>query len=509
MKILSAAQVRSWDQYTIEHEPISSLNLMEQAAAACCKWILEYDARAEHFIVVCGKGNNGGDGLALARLLLLENYRVSVYIAEQGQPGTNDFQKNLVRLREIDGHQISFIHPYSELPVFEANTVIIDALFGTGLTRPLEGFHAQLVTHINQSGSPVLSIDLPSGLMADSSSIGFPRIKATHTLSFQTYKLAFLLAENADATGQVHILEIGLHVDYLQLAQASMELLEQHEIAGLLKPRNCFGHKGDYGKLLLLAGSHGKMGAAVLAAHAAMRSGVAMLTVHIPKCGYEILQTSVPEAMVSVDDHFSFITAMRPDPVIFDAIGIGPGIGTDAETASFMQHLLERYRHPLVLDADALNILSSHPELLQKIPEYSILTPHPKEFERLFGDAGNDFARINLAVLKAAELQSIIILKGHYSFIAVPDGSGFFNSTGNAGMATGGSGDVLTGFLSGLLAQGYPPVDAAKLGVYLHGLAGDFAAQSHSENALIATDIIQSAGSAFLHLERVRLDHKL
>ncbi len=497
MKILSAEEIRAWDQYTILNEPIPSIDLMERASSRCVDWIMEQYPGFSTFSIFCGKGNNGGDGLAIARMLIEKNCSVTIYILEFGHKGTEDFQTNLARLHKFPQADIHFVQSEENFHPIPKEHIVIDALFGSGLNRGLEGVTAQLVAHINDAGCEVISIDIPSGLFVDRSSKGKTIIKADHTLAFQCYKPAFLFAENAENIGQIHILDIGLITGYYQSLQNRFELLDDEIIHSIHKPRKRFAHKGIYGHALLVAGSYGKMGAAVLSAKACLRSGVGLLTCHIPNCGYEILQTAVPEAMVMTDFNSSFSTKTEDDLTKYDAIGIGPGIGTASETKMMLRELFDSYRSPVVLDADALNMIASQKDLFQLIPAGSILTPHPKEFERLFGETANEFDRVLLALQKATELKCIIILKGHHSFIATPDGHGYFNATGNAGMATAGSGDVLTGILTGLLAQGYSSVETAILGVYLHGLAGDLAAKDLSQEAMIAGDIILHLGQAF------------
>ncbi len=509
MKLFSAEQIRNWDQYTIRHEPVSSIDLMERAARNCVDWLERngYAYTDKPVTIFCGKGNNGGDGLAIARMLSAINVPVVVYILEFGHKGTDDFQTNLARLHQYPETEIRFIQTEENFHVFQDDDIIIDALLGSGLNRGLEGVTAKLVEHINDSGCTIISIDIPSGLFTDRSSKGQIIIKANHTLSFQCFKQAFLVAENSVFIGEVHILDIGLHPDFYQAAFSTFEITDDKLIRSIYKPRNSFGHKGNFGHALMVAGSYGKIGAAVLSAQACLRSGVGLLSCHIPKCGYTILQTVVPEAMVMTDFNSSFITKVEDELAKYKAIGIGPGIGTASETKMMLQEIFSSYKKPVVLDADALNNIASQKELFKLIPPGSILTPHPKEFERLFGETADEFQRIELAHQKAKELNLVIILKGHYTFIATPksnldelDGRGFFNATGNAGMATGGSGDVLTGILTGLLAQGYSPVESAILGVYLHGLAGDLAAGVISQEAMIAGDIVDYLPKAFMAL---------
>lgn len=496
MQILTADQIRAWDEYTIQHEPISSLHLMERASATCFHWITQhYEGR--RFSIFCAKGNNGGDGLALARMLSA-NHFVTVYILEFGYLGTEDFQTNLARLHQTEA-VIKFIPTEENIPQIPPGDIIIDALFGSGLNRPIEGLAAALVNAMNECGNEIISIDIPSGLSADNSSKGHLAVTATHTLSFQCYKPAFLVGENESKIGELHILEIGLHPDYPGLINPAYQLINVELAKSILKKRNAFSHKGTFGHALLIAGSYGKMGAAILAAKGCLRSGVGLLTIHSPACGNSILQTAVPEAMVDTDASEKINTTVTSSLEKYNSIGVGPGIGTAYDTATLFQNIIE-YPRAVVIDADALNILSTHPELRKKLPPHSILTPHPREFERLFGSFKNDFEAIQIAKEKSIELQQIIVLKGHHTFIATPAGRHFFNSTGNAGMATGGTGDVLTGILTALLAQGYSSEHAAILGVFIHGLAGDFAAEQFSEPSLIASDVVAFLGDAFKYL---------
>lgn len=501
MKILNAAYIREWDQYTIQHEPIASADLMERAAGACIHWLQHKGLAQGPVHIFCGKGNNGGDGLAIARMLAAEGLTVAVHILEFGHKGTDDFQINLARLHQQGLADIRFIQDETHFPVVTADELVIDALFGTGLSRGLEGVTAALVQHINQLQCTIVAIDIPSGLFADQSSQGQTVVQATYTLSFQCLKLAFLMAENAAYIGQVQVLDIGLHPDFSTLLFSKYEFLDAAMIKSVYRPRNRFGHKGNFGHALLIAGSYGKTGAAVLSGRAVLRSGAGLLTCHVPQSAYSVLQSTLPEAMVMTDYNSSFCTKLETDITRFDAIGIGPGLGQASETRVLLRELLDSYRGPLVVDADALNILGQQKDLQRLLPAGTLLTPHPKEFERLFGDTANEFERMEKALAMTAELRIVIILKGHHTLIATPDGKGFFNSTGNAGMATAGSGDVLTGILTGLLAQGYSPVEAAVLGVYLHGAAGDAAAAALSMEAMIAGDVIENMGSAFRMLQ--------
>jgi NAD(P)H-hydrate epimerase len=503
MEILSADQLRAWDEYTMQHEPIASIDLMERAAASCLSWLEKSDYSGRSFSIYCGKGNNGGDGLALARMLSVLDCTVTVHILEFGHLGTDDFQVNLARLHQTPA-EVRFVQGADNFHPIPAGDILIDALIGSGLNRKLEGVAAELVTHLNQSGNDIIAIDIPSGLFVGSSSKGNVSVYATHTLSFQCYKPAFLMPENAAAVGQIHILDIGLHPGYLKQVTGESELLDAGIIHAIYKPRKSFANKGNFGHALLVAGSYGKMGAAVLASRACLRSGVGLLSCQVPVCGYSILQTTVPEAMIFTDADEKIHTAFPGDLAPYSVVGVGPGIGTDQRTAGFFADLLQRCKKPMVIDADALNILATHPAFWSFLPPYSILTPHPKEFERLFGPSPDDFARLDKAREQARQHQCIIVLKGHYTFIAMPGGKSYFNSTGNPGMAKGGSGDVLTGILTSLLSQSYSPGEAALLGVYLHGLAGDLAALSWSEETMLPSDLTDHLGKAFGHIQKTR-----
>lgn len=500
MKIFSAAQMQKWDAYTIANEPITSIDLMERAATVCSKWLIGKNFGQQHFRVFCGKGNNGGDGLAIARLLIKHHCKVTVYILEFGNTGTVDFQTNLERLHEYTA-DIHFIQSPDFFPGLQESDIIIDALFGTGLNKPLEGISAALVNHIIQFKAIVISIDLPSGLSADKSAAGNTVITATHTLTFQNYKLAFLLPENENYCGKVHILHIGLHKTFEEEELAAFELTDAALITTIYKPRKKFANKGTYGHAALITGSYGMMGAAVLAARACLRSGVGKLTSYIPKCGYDILQVSAPEAMCIVAGEEHILSAINIDE--FDAVGIGPGLGKDPAIINLLKEVFNTITIPMLIDADALNIMAQQATLLATIPPLSILTPHPKEFERLFGYVSNGFERLRLALRKSKEHNIYIVLKGHYSFISTPEGRGYFNCTGNPGMATAGSGDVLSGIITALLAQNYKPEQACILGTWLHGMAGDLAAEQCSQEAMIAGDIVENLAGAFKQLSEL------
>ena len=496
MKIFNTHQIKEWDSYTIQQEPIQSIGLMERAAKACFKKIISFGQIKNRYVVLCGKGNNGGDGLAIARMLIESEHETSVYILETSNHPSADFAQNLDRLKQKT-KAIFIIKDKKDFPLLQTNEVLIDALVGSGLKMQPEGLLLELIHHINQSGCKTISIDIPSGMFMDELSNIKSCINATYTLTFQCMKKSLLLSQHLHAVGNVAILDIGLSKEYYHQTDTIFSYTDNNIIKNLYRPRNSSGHKGTYGHALLIAGSFGKMGAASLCTTAALRAGAGLATAHVPTYGVNIIQTVIPEAMVRSDCNEQFITNLPDQLEIFDAIGIGPGIGTNQQTIATLHALLQKIKCTLVLDADALNCIGLEKKLLDDLPENCILTPHPKEFDRLFGPSTDELNRIERALEFAKRYQIIIVLKGHHTLIALPNGKGIFNSTGNAGMATAGSGDVLTGILAGLLANKYSPEQATVLGVYLHGLAGDIAAQVHSLESMIAGDITLQLGKAF------------
>lgn len=495
LPIYNVTTIREADKFTIENEPVSSLDLMERASLECIRKLLGLGLTDEMPVYVfCGPGNNGGDGLAIARLLFNKGFRVKVYIPDPDENYSVDFSANLDRLQSMQAG-ISFLRNF-EVEQVEDNSMLIDALFGSGLSRKLSGIYAETVQKINDAAGYKVSIDIPSGLYCDSVTDSDIIIKADVTLTFQYPKLSFLFRESEEFTGEWHVLDIGLSGDFFQTGKTQDYLIEIDDIQFIIKPRSRFGHKGTYGHALLMCGSKGKMGAAVLASRACLRSGAGLVSTYVPVCGYEIIQTAVPEAMTIVsetNDHLNKLPDIEP----FSAIGIGPGTGKADETANLLKQLIQQSKIPLVLDADALNILSENRTWLAFLPQNSVLTPHPGEFERLAGKSANSLERLQLLREFCIKYKVYVVLKGAYSVICTPLGKCFFNPTGNPGMATGGSGDVLTGMITSLLAQHYSALDACMAGVYLHGLAGDIAAENLGENSLIAGDIIDYLPDAF------------
>jgi ADP-dependent NAD(P)H-hydrate dehydratase / NAD(P)H-hydrate epimerase len=497
LKILTVDQIKKLDALTIEREPIGPIDLMERASHAFVSWFMPRFDNTKKIGIVCGTGNNGGDGLAIASFLKEYNYKVAVWVVRGSIKETHDFSINKKRL--AGKLSVTEITTDANQELFAGNDVLIDALFGSGLSRPAEGIYAQVINWINETKTIRVTVDIPSGLFADVHSQGAV-VRAHHTVSFQLPKLAFMLPENFPYVDDWHVVKIGLDKKSIVEAQTNHFVIERSDIKALIKPRNKFDHKGVYGKALLIAGSYGKMGAAILSAKAIMRAGAGLLTTHVPRCGYEIVQTAIPESMVSVDadeNHFSSV----PELSNFDSIGIGPGLGQSQESKRALQELLQKYNRPIVLDADALNMLAGDESMLQFIPANSILTPHPVEFARLVGTWKNDFERLALQKAFAKKTNSIIVLKGAHTSIASSEGNVYFNTSGNPGMATAGSGDVLTGILTSLLAQGYDPLKASLVGVYLHGLAGDLAAKSKCEQSLIASDLIDFLSQAYREMQ--------
>jgi ADP-dependent NAD(P)H-hydrate dehydratase / NAD(P)H-hydrate epimerase len=498
MKIFSSHQIRQIDDYTIKNEPVAPVDLMERAAGRLFRWITERFERSDNFIVFAGPGNNGGDGLALARMLSISRYSVQVIYVDFSQKRSEEWEINRQRLEAESSVTMIYLRSAEQFPVISSDEIIVDAIFGAGLTRPAEGLPGAVIQKINNAGAIVISIDTPSGLfIEDNSENSYDKVvRADYTLSFQFSRLSFMFAENAQFAGEVIVLPIGLNKNAIATTQSPYSLTEEKEVAVLLKKRKKFDHKGNFGHGLLISGSSGKIGAAVLGAKAALRSGIGLITCHVPSCGIVALQTSLPEAMVKGDKCAEYISEIG-NTDLYDAVGIGPGIGTHIESQKEIHRLLTDCKKPLVIDADALNIISLNKEWLSFLPAGSILTPHPKEFERLAGKSENGYDRMQLQIRFSHDYNCIVVLKGAYTSVSTPDGKVSFNSTGNPGMATAGSGDVLTGILLSLLSQGYDPADAALLGVYLHGLAGDIAASLSCYESLIASDIIKCIGKAF------------
>ena len=499
-KILTPVQIQDWDKFTMAHKPISSIQLMENAAQEFCYWFMGYYPFSDtNVLVICGTGNNGGDGFAIARILQERKYQVQIIHCQIHENWSTDCVINRSKAAEL-GIPIKDLRLEDRFPKLQDYEVTIDAIWGSGLNRPIENYWASWIAYLNEQPFNCIAVDVPSGLFSNTSTSTHAVLEATRTATFQTPKLAFFMAENQDRVGRWEVLDIGLSPDFLKTVTANYYIIEQKDIFPLLKKRGKHNHKGTFGHALLIAGSYGKIGAALLAAKAVLKIGAGLVTVQIPQCGYQTLQTAFPEAMVISDEQEHYFSHLKATGN-YQSIGIGPGLGTMEATGQGLKELLAFAQQPIVLDADALNLLAQHPAWFELIPKNSILTPHPKEFERLFGKPDNDFHRLATLQEKAKTLSINIILKGAYTAIATAKGDVFFNTSGNVGMATAGTGDVLTGVLTGLLAQNYDPIDACIVGVFLHGLAGDLALEQESVESLIASDVISCLGKAYTKIK--------
>ncbi|MFC2265863.1 MAG: NAD(P)H-hydrate dehydratase [Prevotella conceptionensis] len=500
MKIFTGTQIKELDKFTIENEPVASIDLMERAAKAIVRVLREEWDNRTPFVVFAGPGNNGGDALAVARLMAEAGYKVAVFLFNVNDKLSDDCATNKQRVMDCKR-----IKAFTEVvvdfdpPELTAETVVIDGLFGAGLNKTLTGGFASLVKYINQSPAKVVSIDLPSGLMTEDNTHNVKShiVKANLTLTLQQKKLAMLFEDNQQFIGCLRVLDIRLSPEYIARTDAKYKVLEEADVRSRMLKRGDFVNKGLMGHALVVAGSYGMAGAAVLAGRACMRSGVGKLTICTPRRNYDVMQISLPEAILSAGKEDYFFTEPL-DTEHYDAVGMGPGLGQHEDTAIALISQIRRTQCPMVIDADALNILASHKAWMQQLPQNLILTPHVGEFDRL-GNGGSegDYDRLSKALDLAQHLQAYILLKGHYSALCLPMGKVYFNPTGNAGMATAGSGDVLTGIITGLLARGYNREDACIVGMYLHGLAGDLAAKQLGKESLMAGDIVAYLPQAF------------
>lgn len=498
IKIFPTYQIKQLDAYTIEHEPIASIDLMERAARALTDEITRRWTPETPFVFMAGPGNNGGDALAVARLMSEKGYQTSVYLFNTKGKLSPDCEQNkecLLAVRGVDFHEV--ISQFTP-PVLNTETVVVDGLFGSGLNKPLEGGFASVVKYINASKAEVVSIDVPSGLMGEENGENKSDciIKASLTLSLQLPKLAFLFAENEEFVGEWMLLDIGLSKQAIDEMPTPYKMLTDDDIPAMLKPRGKHTHKGNYGRAMLIAGSQGMAGASILAARACLRSGVGLLTVHLPFYNNLIMQMAVPEAMTEIDINDAYF-AEATDVDDFQAVAIGPGLARSRATEMAVLEQISTTQIPMVIDADALNILGDNKTYLMRLPKGSILTPHVKELERLVGKCNDSHERLMRAIELAERAEVYIVLKGAYSAIISPKGEVYFSSRGNPGMATGGCGDVLTGILLALLAQGYDTGRAALMGVYIHGLAGDLSAEKFGQIAMTSGDLVEMLPQAW------------
>ncbi len=502
MKIFSAKQIYAADKATIKKQDITSDELMERAATQLFNWLhLRLQGEQIKIYLFCGIGNNGGDGLALARLLQEQNYNITVYVVNYSKKRSDDFLTNLKRLKDNEVWP-EFLEKGDDLPKIGRDDIVVDAIFGLGLNRPPDDWVVNLFEHLHASQAFTLSVDIPSGLFTDKIPADEKAVvKANHTLSFQVPKLIFFLPETGIYTEQWEILDIGLDTEFLKNADTDYELIAKNEVLSYYIPREKYSHKGTYGHSLIIGGSYGKIGAVHLATKACLHTGSGLVTAYVPQCGYIPLQTNLPEAMVITDVDERHISNIKLDlsPTV---IGIGIGMGKDKKTVKAFSDFLDCNDTPLVIDADALNIISEHKELLKQLPSKTVLTPHPKELERLIGTWDDDFDKLKMAKAFSKKYDCVLVIKGSNT-VTVYDGKGYVNTTGNPGMGTGGTGDVLTGIITGLIAQGYEALQAAIFGVYLHGKAGDIQVEKTGYQALTASRVVEGIGRAFLDLFRI------
>ena len=501
MKIFRADQVREIDAYTIKNEPVRSIDLMERAASRLTGWYVRHFHTNRKVVIFAGPGNNGGDALAMARMLAGRQFRVECYLLKFGTL-SEDCAINLERLREQGLVKMFETGEHDPLPEIDRMDVVVDGIFGSGLSRSVTGLAARVIQLINEKAGSVIAIDIPSGLFGEDNSVNDPGtvIRANYTLTFQFPFLSFFFDDNEELVGQWRVQDIKLHPAAIEGMETGYRTVEHEEIRSFLPQRRKYAHKGTFGHALMIAGSYGMMGAALMSGESCLRSGAGLVTLHVPRFGYGIVQTGFPEAIVSLDQS-DILFSEPPDLAPYSAVGIGPGLGCKSNSCKGLKMVLERVNVPLVIDADGLNILSEHPQWLDMLPENSVLTPHPREFDRLAGPSENSYKRHLKQIEFARKYRVIVVLKGAHTGIASPMGGYWFNTTGNPGMATGGSGDLLTGLITGLLAQGVPSLEAALTGVFIHGLAGDKAVEFSSEEALIAGDIMLYYGEAFSELK--------
>lgn len=502
MVVFSAAQLYEADVFTIKQQQISSTDLMERAGSQIFNWLApQLENKETPILVVCGVGNNGGDGLVFARYLKENNYNVTVYIVNYTDKRSDDFLINYDRYKNCTDQWPIILKSEKDFPEIPSESIVVDAIFGIGLNRAPQGWVKKLIQYLNQKSAFKIAIDIPSGLYADTPVENFEAVLfANYTLTFTSPKLSFFLPETGVFVPNYKVIDIGLDASFLNSVKPLAVLFSKNQAKEIIHPRARFSHKGDYGHALIVGGSYGKIGATVLTAKATLKTGSGLVTVFIPECGYAVLQTAFPEAMVITDENREYITNVALD-FTPDAIGIGVGLGTQNKTKVALNSFLKQAEKPLVLDADAINIISLDHAIKKEIPAQSILTPHPGELKRLIGSWKNDFEKLEKTQEFAKNLDVNIVIKGAYT-ITVTSEMYFINTSGNPGMATAGSGDVLTGIITGLLAQSYAPLEAALLGVYLHGIAGDIASYQLGPEGVLASDIINNIGNAYQEIKR-------
>ena len=499
MEILTAEQVYEVYEATAKSQGVTALDLMERAGTTCFEWIhARLQGSPIKILVFCGIGNNGGVGMVIARHLHQHGYNVESYVVNFNKKRTEGFLHNFDRLKDA-GVWPTIINSENEFPTYTAKDIVVDAILGIGLARKIKGFTVELIKYINSVKAYTLSTDIPSGMFADKSVTKECTIlEASHTLTFQRPKTAFLLPENEPYVYTWEAINIGLDEQYIhQMDTVKHFITQKEDVLQLYKPREKFSHKGTFGHSLIIAGSFGKIGAAILASQGALKIGSGKVTAYVPKCGYQIMQISTPEIMVEVDaeNELEFFN-YKSSPTV---LGVGCGIGTSDKTKKGFKKFLEANKLQLVLDADALNILSENKELLKLLPENTVLTPHPTEFERLVGKWKNDHDKLEKLKEFSSIYKVIVVLKGAHTVIANGDKL-YFNTTGNPALATAGTGDVLLGIITGLIAQNYEPFVASILGVYLHGKTANIAINNMSVETFVASSVLDYLDDAYMSL---------
>lgn len=497
MKIFTNQQIRGIEEYTVEHEGVTTNDLIERAATAITCEIMSRWRPNKPIWVFAGQGNNGADALSAARMLIEQGYQVEVLLFNVFGKLSEGCANSKRRLLELGNVKFTEITGDFNPPFITPDSLVIDGLFGSGLRETLSGGFRALVDYINNSQATIIAIDVPSGMFAEWNSDNLSRniVHADLTLAMQFPRLSFFISDNAEYLGEWKVLDIELSAQEIKNTQSQYFLLEKHDAKRILQRRAEFSSKNDYGSALIVAGSYGMLGAAQLSAKGALRSGIGRLTLHVPRCGFTPLQTAVPEAMLQVDHNDGGVTeiTLKHD---YDVVAIGPGLGTHDLTIRALETFIHTAKKPLVIDADGLNCISMRPTILNSLPPMTVLTPHANEFDRLFGDHTSQEARIKTAIEKAEYYNIVILLKGHYTTVVRPDGRLLFSTSGTPALATPGSGDVLTGIITSLVAQGYPSDIAAVTGAYIHGYAGQLAAEKHGEYGVLASDIANLTGTA-------------
>jgi hydroxyethylthiazole kinase-like uncharacterized protein yjeF len=500
MKIFNRDQIYGADKVTITNQNISSFELMERAAGYVFKWLQKNLPKKKVIHIFCGIGNNGGDGLVIARKLHADDYEVKTYVVAYAEKRSDDFLAAEKKLKTDENAVVSVIKEHDKLPTINADEIVVDAIFGIGYDRPAAVWVQELYTKINESGAYVVSVDLPSGLYLDAvPKESEPVIKADVLLTFQVPKLVIFLPETGKFIKKWKRIDIGLDAEYLKNTQTDLQLIDFAEIKKRYKKRDKYTNKGTFGHSLIIGGSYGKMGAVVLSAKACLKAGSGLVTTYIPQFAMPILQTAIPEIMVLTDRHNGTYLEEINFDLEPDVVGIGMGMGTASISMEALGSFLKISKKPMVIDADALNCIAKNPDFLMLIPAKSVLTPHPKELKRLIGEWDDDFDKLEKAKNFASKYDLVLVIKGANT-ITIHERQIFVNDNGNPGMATGGTGDVLTGIITALIAQGYKPVDAAIFGVYLHGSAGDLAAEKLGFEALTAGDVVENLGKAYLKI---------